>query len=141
MIICINGIFVLVKDISVMGNSRLTTRILTEMENLITKSSTRENITSRFQDLHRSILRKHYNAADVDIDYDRHRVKMDVVLNDKEYDPKTINMVVSTIPVNLFYKDLNAFLKSCLLKDVKSLAFYASLLKQHTDKDISMMAL
>ncbi|SHG73523.1 hypothetical protein [Flagellimonas flava] len=124
-----------------MGNSRLTTRILMEMENLITKSSTRENITSRFKELHRSILRKHYNAADVEIDYHHHRIKMDVVLNDQEYDPKTINMVVSTMPVNLFYKDLCGFLKSCLSKDVKSLAFYATLLKQHTDKDISMMAL
>lgn len=124
-----------------MGNSRLTTRILMEMENLITKSSTRENITSRFQDLHKSILRKHYNAADVEIDYHRQRIKMDVVLNDKEYDPNTINLVVCTIPVNLFYKDLASFLRSCLLKDVKSLAFYASLLRKHTDKDISMLVL
>lgn len=124
-----------------MGNSRLTTRILMEMENLITKSSTRDNITSRFQDLHRSILRKYYNAADVEIDYHNHRVKMDVVLDDQEYDPKTINMVVSTMPMNLFYKDLESFLKSCLGTDVKSLAFYASLLKQHTDKDIALMAL
>ncbi|MEX0313612.1 MULTISPECIES: hypothetical protein [Flagellimonas] len=124
-----------------MGNSRLTTRILMEMENLITKSSTRENITSRFQELHQSILRKHYNAADVEIDYHNHRIKMDVVLDDGEYDPKTINMVVSTMPVNLFYKNLCDFLKSCLSKDVKSLAFYASLLKQYTDKDIAMMAL
>ncbi|KQC30343.1 hypothetical protein [Flagellimonas eckloniae] len=124
-----------------MGNSRLTTRILMEMENLITKSSTRENITSRFQDLHKSILRKHYNAADVEIDYHRQRIKMDVVLNDQEYDPNTINLVVCTIPVNLFYKDLASFLRSCLLKDVKSLAFYASLLRKHTDKDISMLVL
>ena len=111
-----------------------------EMENLITKS-TRENITSRFQELHRSILRKHYNAADVEIDYHNHRIKMDVVLDDGQYDPKTINIVVSTMPMNLFYKDLCSFLKSCLSKDVKSLAFYASLLKQHTDRDIAMMAL
>nr|WP_299070953.1 hypothetical protein [uncultured Allomuricauda sp.] len=124
-----------------MGNSRLTIRILMEMENLITKSSTRENITSRFQDLHKSILRKHYNAADVEIDYHRQRIKMDVVLNDQEYNPNTINLVVCTIPVNLYYKDLASFLRSCLLKDVKSLAFYASLLRKHTDKDISMLVL
>ncbi len=111
------------------------------MENLITKSSTRENITSRFQDLHKSILRKHYNAADVEIDYHRQRIKMDVVLNDQEYNPNTINLVVCTIPVNLYYKDLASFLRSCLLKDVKSLAFYASLLRKHTDKDISMLVL
>ncbi len=112
-----------------------------EMENLITKSSTSENITTRFQELHKSILRKHYNAADVDIDYHNHRIQMDVVLDDGEYDPKTINMVVSTMPVNLFYKELSSFLKSCLTSDVKSLAFYASLLRQHTDQDIALMAL
>ncbi|MEO9510931.1 MAG: hypothetical protein ABJN84_12790 [Flavobacteriaceae bacterium] len=124
-----------------MENSRLTTRILMEMENLITKSNKRENITSRFQDLHRSILRKHYNAADVEIDYHRHRVKMDVVLNDYDYDPKIINTVVHTVPVNLFYQDLSIFLRSCLLKDVKSLAFYATLLRKHTNEDISMLVL
>lgn len=124
-----------------MGNSRLTTRILMEMENLITRSSKKENITSRFQDLHKSILRKHYNAADVEIDYHRHRVKMDVVLNDEDYNHSTINTVVQTIPVNLFYKDLAVFLRSCLLKDVKSLAFYACLLQKHTDQDISMLVL
>ncbi|MEM9077334.1 MAG: hypothetical protein AAGC43_09850 [Bacteroidota bacterium] len=123
-----------------MGNSRLTTRILMEMENLITKSSTNHNITSRCRDFHKSILRKYYNAADVEIDYNRHRIKMDVVLNDKEYDPKTINMVVSTMPVNLFYEQLTTFLKSCLSKDVKSLAFYARLLKQYSNKDITFMA-
>ncbi|WP_420603170.1 hypothetical protein [Flagellimonas sp.] len=124
-----------------MGDSRLTTRILMEMENLITRSSTRENITSRFQDLHKSILRKHYNAADVDIDYVNHRIKMDVVLDDRQYDPKTINMVVPTMPTNLFYKDLGSFLKSCLAKDIKSLAFYAGLIKKHTNEDISMIVL
>ena len=122
-----------------MGNSRLATRILMEMENLITKSSANPNITSRFQDLHKSLLRKHYNAADVEIDYNRHRIKMDVVFSDSEYDPKTINTVVSTIPVNLFYEHLTSFLKTCLAKDVKSLAFYARLLKQYSNKDISFM--
>ncbi|SNY95331.1 hypothetical protein [Flagellimonas pacifica] len=124
-----------------MGDSRLTTRILMEMENLITKSSKRQNITSRFKDLHKSILRKHYNAADVEIDYGKQRIKMDVVLDDHEYDPKIINMVVSTMPLSLYYKDLDTFLKSCLVKDVKSLAFYALLLKQHTNEDVSMLAL
>ncbi len=124
-----------------MGNSRLTTKILMEMDNLITNSSTRKNITSRFQDLHKSILRKHYNAADVEIDYHRHRIKMDVVLDDYDYDPKIINTVVPTVPVNLFYKDLSAFLKSCLMEDIKTLAFYAGLLKQYTGKDVAMLAL
>ncbi len=124
-----------------MGNSRLTTKILMEMENLITKSSTSENITSRFQDLHKSILRKHYNAADVEIDYHRHRIKMDVVLDDQEYDPMTINTVVSTVPVNLFYKKLDSFLKTCLSNDVKSLAFYARLLRRYTDRDVALFAL
>ncbi len=124
-----------------MGNSRLTTKILMEMENLITKSSTNKNITSRCQDFHKSILRKHYNAADVEIDYHRHRIKMDVVLDDKEYDPKKVNLVVSTIPVNLFYGQLTSFLKGCLSKDVKSLAFYARLLKQYSNKDVAFMAI
>ncbi|UII77340.1 hypothetical protein LV716_06090 [Flagellimonas sp. HMM57] len=124
-----------------MGNSRLTTRILMAMDDLITESSTRKNITSRFQDLHKSILRKHYNAADVEIDYHRQRIKMDVVLNDHEYDPKKINTVVSTMPLNLHYKNLSSFLKACLTEDVSTLAFYATLLKQYTNKDVALLAL
>ncbi len=124
-----------------MGNSRLTTRILMEMESLITRSSTNANITSRCQDFHKSILRKHYNAADVEIDYHRHRIKMDIVLDDAEYDPKTVNMIVSTMPVNMFYGQLTSFLKSCLAKDVKSLAFYARLLKQYSNMDMASMAI
>ena len=111
------------------------------MDDLITESSTRKNITSRFQDLHKSILRKHYNAADVEIDYHRQRIKMDVVLNDYEYDPKKINIVVSTMPLNLSYNNLGAFLKTCLTEDVSTLAFYATLLKQYTNKDVALLAL
>ena len=123
-----------------MGYSRLTSKILMEMEELITRS-TKDKITSRFKELHKSILRKHYNAADVAIDYNRHRIKMDIVLNDNDYNPATINTTISTVPSNMFYENLEKFLKSCLTKDAKSLAFYTTLIREYTNTNVALLAL
>jgi hypothetical protein len=86
------------------------------------------------------ILKKHYNAAEVSIDYHRQRVKMEIVLDDGAYDPKTVNLDLPTIPANFFFKNLCDFLKSCLDDDQKSLAFYNSVLKSFEKKDPSLMA-
>ncbi|WP_343487162.1 hypothetical protein [Allomuricauda sp. d1] len=119
-----------------METSRLTTRILMEIEKLIARSCAGGEIPNEFQDLHKVLLRKHYNAASVDIDYDRQRVKMDVIVSDDDYDPSTVNVALQTMPVNIFFKNLFGFLKSCLEKDVKSLAFYSRLLLKYNNQNV-----
>lgn len=121
-----------------METSRLTTRILMEIERLIARSCSDTEVSLQYQDLHKVLLRKHYNAADVSIDYSRHRVKMDIIVSDTDYDPSTINVALRTVPVNLFFKNLFDFLKSCLEKDVKSLAFYSRLLMQYNNQNVVM---
>jgi len=123
-----------------METSRLTTRILMETEKLISQSCEEHQIDKKSADLHKLLLKKYYNAAEVKIDYERHRINMDVIISEEDYDPKTVNLALATVPVNIFFKNLCDFLKSCLEKDVKSLAFYARILLQYTDKNMAMPA-
>jgi len=121
-----------------MKNSSLKRRILLDVENLISRSSSFQKSSSKFNKLHVAILKKHYNAADVSIDYHRNRITMNIVVDDKQYDPKTINTNLNTIYTNLFFENLKDFLNSCIDKDTKSLAFYASLLRSFTKKDVEL---
>ena len=120
-----------------MKNSRLSTRILMETERLILNSCTK---TKRSRELHKVILKKYYNAADVTIDYTRHRVAMDIVIDNNAFNPSKVNTIIATVPMNLSFKNICNLLRSCLEEDIKSLAFYARLLKDYANKDITFMA-
>ncbi len=122
-----------------MENSNLKGRILMEMEDLIAQSCPKQKVSPNYETLHVAILKKHYNAAAVSIDYHRRRVEMDVVMDDKDYDPKTVNLFMPTLHVNLLFRNLRDFLKSCIDYDNKSLAFYASLLRSYTNKSSPLM--
>lgn len=111
-----------------METLNVKSRILMEMEKLIARSSAKGKMTKRIQSFHEAIIKKHYNASDVVIDYHRHRVKMNIVMDENGYDPKTVNMNLVILPMNLFFKNLREFLKSCLERDPKSIAFYAKLI-------------
>jgi hypothetical protein len=122
-----------------MENSNLKGRILMEMEYLIAQSCPKKKASPKFETLHVAILKKHYNAADVSIDYHRRRVEMNIVMDDKDYDPKTVNLYMPTLHVNLWFRNLRDFLRSCIDNDNKSLAFYASLLRTHSNKNSPLM--
>ena len=123
-----------------MEKSGLRGRILMEIEKLIAQSCDPEKTNKRFRKMHQLILKKHYNAADVAIDYHRKRVKMDIVLDDSQYKPNTVNTNMATIPANFFFNNLCEFLRSCLADDSKSLAFYTGLLKTFAKKDVELMS-
>ncbi len=118
-----------------MKNSNLKRRILLDIENLISRSCSFKETSSNYNKLHVALLKKHYNAVDVIIDYHRNRVNMNIIVDDKQYNPKTVNTNLSTIYTNLFFKNLNKFLLSCIDKDTKSIAFYSSLLRSFTQKE------
>lgn len=122
-----------------MENSNLSGRILMEMEDLIAQSCSEQKVDQNFEKLHVAILKKHYNAADVSFDYHRKRVEMDIVMNDKDYNPKTVNLSVPTLHANFWFRNLCDFLKSCIDYDSKSLAFYASLIRSFRSTDRSLM--
>jgi hypothetical protein len=122
-----------------MEYSNLKGRILLEMENLITQSCPKQKVTIDYESLHIAILQNHYNATDVSIDYHRRRVEMDILMDDQNYDPKTVNLYMPTIHANFWFRNLRDFLKSCIDYDSRSLAFYASLLRSYSNKDMPIM--
>ena len=123
-----------------MENSGLQGRILMEIENLIAFNSPKQKVPQKLENLHVAILKNHYNAADVSIDYHRRRVEMAIVMDDNDYDPKKINFCVPTLHTNLWFRNLCDFMKSCIDYDTKSVAFYASLLRSYQSNDITVVA-
>lgn len=121
-----------------MENPSLKGRILIEIESLIARSCPNRKLSQKFKNLHVALLKKHYNAANVSIDYHRKRVALDIVMDDKDYDPKKVNLHVPTLHANLLFKNLSEFLKSCIDRDTGSLAFYAGLLRSYDNKDIKL---
>ena len=124
-----------------MENSGLKTRILKEMERLIAKSSAKGEMTKKARSFHEAIIKKHYNASDITIDYHRRRIRMNVIMNEKNYTPNTVNLNLDVLPMNLFFKNLGDFLNSCLESDPKSLAFYAKLLQDFTSRKMAQTVL
>ena len=116
-----------------MENSNLRGRIPYEIENLITTSRLKKNVSLQFKNLHIAILKKHYNASEVSIDYHRRRIVMEIVMNDTDYDPKTVNLNLPTLHTNLWFRNLCDFLKLCINSDSKSLSFYENLLSSYTN--------
>lgn len=124
-----------------MENSRLGTKILMEIEKLIDESLDANGAPLKnFEEFHIALLKNHYKAACGTIDYHRHRAKMDIIINEQDYQPQKVNMILATVPMNVFFKDLNEFLKSCLDSDVKNLAFYARLIRFYTNRDVALLA-
>lgn len=123
-----------------MENLSLKEKVISELENLISQSTPNRENSQKLKNLHVAILKKYYNASDVSIDYHRKRVAMDIIMDDSVYDPKKVNTYLPTLHANLLFQNLNDFLKSCLDKDHKSLAFYASLIRAFTNKEVSLMA-
>ncbi len=123
-----------------MENLSLRGRILSELESLIVQSFPKQKIPQKVVKLHEALVKKHYNAADVSIDYHRRRIEMDIVMDDCSYDPTKVNTNLPTLHANLWFRNLADFLKSCLDKDNRSLAFYASLLKSYQNNEMMLVA-
>ncbi|MGB5818468.1 MAG: hypothetical protein WBG90_03215 [Saonia sp.] len=121
-----------------MENSNLKGRILMEIENLISRSCPNRKMPKNFENLHVAIVKKHYNATDVSIDYHRKRIAMDIVMDDNDYDPQKVNLHVPTLHANLLFQNLRDFLKSCIDKDNRSVAFYAGLLRSYENRDVKL---
>ncbi|WP_435182340.1 hypothetical protein [Cellulophaga omnivescoria] len=111
-----------------MKNTDIKSRIENNIYSLIS-STCSQRIDDKSRALHTAIIKKHYNATEVTIDYFRKRLDMDLVIDDTFYNPNTINTYLPTFKANFYYLDLQDFLRSCIERDDRSIAFYASLLK------------
>ncbi len=120
-----------------MEKSRLKGRILMELEKLISLSCKSSKSFKKYEQLHIALLKKHYNAATVSIDYHRNRVKMDIVTDDSYYHPRKVNTYLPTLYTNLIFNNLSSFLTSCVDRDEKSIGFYSQLLNRFTGKKLT----
>ena len=105
-----------------------------ELENLISQSCENPRKLKKYHQLHVALLKKYYNAVNVSIDYHRHRIQMDIVMDDTAYETGKININLPVLHTNLIFKNLKVFLRSCIEKDDKSVGFYAQLLNALTTK-------
>ena len=118
----------------------LKTKVLADIESLIAQSYPNRKLTLKNENLHIAIIKKCYNAASVSINYHRKRIEMDIVLDDNAYKPNQVNMEIPTVRANFYFLNLIDFLKSCISNDNKSIAFYASLIHAHTNKNSYLAA-
>lgn len=95
--------------------------ILDELKNLITYSIAHPNVElSNFQTMHRSLLKRYFEAKNVKINYEEQTVAMQIPVGKDQYTSITFEC-----------QDLERFLKACLRKDEKSLTFYQGLLSHY----------
>jgi len=118
-----------------MEKSKVREKVLMELENLIALSCKDRKGYKKFNRLHVALLKKHYNAADVTIDYHRNRVQMDIILDDDIFQAEKVNVNIPTLYTNLLFLNLRKFLKSCIDKDQKSIGFYAQILSSFHRKE------
>ncbi|MCR1023466.1 hypothetical protein NQT66_01510 [Cellulophaga baltica] len=114
-------------------------RIISELESLITQSCPNQKIQKKQKDLHVALLKRYYNAYDVSIDYFRRRITLNIVIDDTAYNPNIVNTYLPTFRADIHFISLKYFLKKCLEQDVKSLAFYASLLRMFSKEERELL--
>lgn len=99
--------------------------VVKDLKLLIDISCVEGEDVTMFELFHKMLIRISYKAADISIDYKRKRVYMNVIAEDKYYDLETLNHPFApTMSVNLVYKDLNTFLKTCVIEDAEGLNYY-----------------
>ncbi|MBE7640756.1 MULTISPECIES: hypothetical protein [Salegentibacter] len=75
---------------------------------------------SNYTILHRAIIKKYFDAKNVQINYKKHTVDLQIPVGKRKYTGITFEC-----------QDLERFLKSCLKKDKKSILFYQEALSHY----------
>ncbi len=95
--------------------------IIDEVKNLISFSITNPEVENpKFEDLHRSIIKRYFDGRDIKIDYKAQTVNLKLPMSNSKYTPITFEC-----------PDLIGFLQSCLRSDEESLYFYQNMLAQY----------
>jgi len=98
-----------------------TTVIIDEVKNLIAFSiANPEFEKAKFEDLHKSIIKKYFDARDIKIDYKALTIDLKLPMSNNKYTHITFECL-----------DLIGFLQSCLRSDEGSLYFYQDMLAHY----------
>jgi sensor domain CHASE-containing protein len=92
--------------------------IMMKLKNLISYSITNPELeNAKFEDLHRSILKRYFDAKDIKIDYNALTIDLKLPMSNNKYTGITFECL-----------NLGEFLQSCVRSDEGSLYFYQNLL-------------
>lgn len=95
--------------------------IIDEVKNLISFSITNPEVeNAKFEDLHRSIIKRYFDARDIKIDYKAQTIDLKLPMSNSKYTHITFECL-----------DLSGFLQSCIRSDEESLYFYQNLLAHY----------
>ncbi|MDT0650477.1 hypothetical protein [Autumnicola edwardsiae] len=104
-----------------MENSYTPTELINEVKNLISYSISNLNAEkSNFTIMHRAIIKKYFEAKNVEIDYEKQMVSMQIPVGRRKYTNITFEC-----------QDMERFLKACLKEDDKHTYFYKDLLSHY----------
>lgn len=97
------------------------TAIIDEVKNLISYSITNPEVeNTKFEDLHRSIIKRYFDARDIKIDYKAQTINLKLPISNTKCTQITFECL-----------DLSGFLQSCIRSDKGSLYFYRNLLAHY----------
>ncbi len=95
--------------------------IIDEVKNLISLSITNPEVEkTKFEDLHRSIIKRYFDARDIKIDYTAQTIDLKLPMSNSKYTHITFECL-----------DLSSFIQSCIKSDEGSLYFYQNLLAHY----------
>jgi len=97
------------------------TAIIDEVKNLISFSISNPEVeNAKFEDLHRSIIKRYFDARDIIIDYKAQTIDLKLPMSNSKYTHITFECL-----------ELSGFLQSCIRLDEESLHFYQNLLAHY----------
>ena len=106
---------------NVIMSTTTPTAIIDEVKNLISFSITNPEVeNAKFEDLHKTIIKKYFDAKDIKIDYKAQTIDLKLPMSNSKYTHITFECL-----------DLNGFLQSCIRSDEGSLYFYQKLLAHY----------
>lgn len=95
--------------------------IIDEVKNLISFSITNPELeNAKFEDLHKSIIKRYFDARDIKIDYKDQTIDLNLPMSNSKHTRITFECL-----------DLSGFLQSCIKSDEESLYFYKNLLAHY----------
>jgi len=102
-------------------NTSTPNSIIDEVKNLVSFSINNPEIpNTKFEDLHRSIIKRYFDARDIKIDYKAQSIDLKLPMSNSKYTNITFECL-----------DLSGFLQSCVKSDEESLSFYQNLLAHY----------
>lgn len=94
-------------------------KIVTEFKNLIALTVA-DVQNEKCQKLHQAILETYFDAKNIDIDYERKVINLQIPVGENQYTRISFECL-----------DIDGFLQSCLKKDQKSINYYQDLLRRY----------